>query len=1084
MKIASYRHHALRSSFGFFSHPRLAEFSGRALAKLALIPALLAALLSALPGNAQTATWTAAGNMSAARVGHTATLLKDGTVLVAGGGDNASLASAEIYDPNTNSWTVTGSMSYARSGHTATLLSDGRVLVVGGDSSEATAEIYDPSTRTWVVTGSLNTPRAAQSASLLQNGMVLVAGGCCTTATPPGYTQPVNVALTSSELWNPTTGQWTFSGDMVNAHANHTATVLSNGSVLVAAGTSFQFPPGPETESASEIYNPASGSWTAVGSLATARYSHTASLLINNQVLVAGGDAGGCCSGLSSAELYNPSTQAWQAAPAMSTGRNYLAAAVLPGNTEALVSGGYSCCSSPNSTVASAEIFNITTQSWSLTASMNQARYNHTLTTLGDGSVLAVGGTVSNGGSSSTLASAERFYNGSAPPQVTITSNVATMDFTVTGTGCSAGSYITPSTLTWTAGASCTVMVSPPSGYVFDDWNDGSTANPRTFVAPSTATTYSFTVTITAGNPASISAAAGTPQSTTVGSAFASPLVVTVKDSNGNPVSGVIVTFTAPGSGASGTFAGSVNTARTNASGMASSAVFTANATAGTYTVTAKVAGVSRSARFTLTNQAAGAASITASGGTPQSTTVGTAFASLLVVTVQNSSGNPVSGVSVTFLAPGSGASGTFAGGVNTATTNSSGVATSAVFTANITAGSYTVSASVAGVSTPASFVLTNTAGKAASVTATSGTPQSAVISTAFSSPLVVTVDDSDGNPVSGVSVTFLAPANGASGTFAGGVNTATTNSAGVATSAVFTANAMTGSYTVGASVAGVSTSANFALTNTTGKPASVIASSGTPQSAAVNTAFASPLVVAVKDSNGNPISGVSVTFTPPAGGASGTFAGGVNTATTNSSGVASSAVFTANATAGSYSVTASVAGVSTPATFALTNTAIGGQSTTITLVPSSYVTTLGTTGGQAVGSSIDLLDESGTQNTWNKYVEFDGLYAGYQVFSLPTSIAPSSVTNIQIQVNYQGPSTSTQTWTWQIYNWVSGAYVTVGTNIGAPDWGAWKILTFNVPGILPNYVRASDGQVRLQLVSNNAADNADIDYEAVIVTY
>ena len=1079
MKTAFCLHRTLRSPFEFFSHLILQAFSGSALAKLALPAAVLTTLLSALPGNAQTATWTAAGNMSAARVGHTATLLRDGTVLVAGGGDNASLASAEIYDPSSNSWTVTGSMSYARSGHTATLLSDGRVLVVGGDSSQSTAEIYDPSTRTWAVTGSLNTPRAAQSASLLQNGMVLVAGGCCTTADVPGYTQPVSVSLTSSELWNPTTGQWTLTGDMVNSHANHTATVLSNGSVLVAGGTSFQFPPGPETVSASEIYSPASGTWTAVGSLATARYFHTASLLIKDQVLVAGGDAGGCCSGLSSAELYNPTTQAWRAMPAMSTGRNYLAAAVLPGSTEALVSGGYSCCSSPTSTFASAELFNLTTQSWSLTASMNQARYDHTLTTLGDGSVLAVGGT--NG--SSALASAERFYNGSTPPQITITSNVATMSFTVTGTGCSPGGYITPSTLTWTAGASCTVTVSP-SGYVFNSWNDGSTANPRTFVAPSAATTYSFTVTKTSGNPASISASAGTPQSTTVGSAFASPLEAIVRDSNANPVSGVIVTFTAPSSGASGTFAGGVNTATTNASGMATSAVLTANATAGTFTVTARVAGVSRGARFTLTNQAAGAASITASSGTPQSAMVGTAFASPLVVTVQNSSGNPVSGVSVTFVAPSGGASGTFAGGVNTATTNSSGVATSAVLTANTTVGSYTVSASVSGASTPANFALTNTAGKPASVTATSGTPQSAVVSTAFSSPLVVTVDDSSGNPVSGVSVTFAAPASGASGTFAGGVNTAMTNSSGVATSAVITANATTGSYIVSASVAGVSTSANFALTNTAGKAASVIASSGTPQSATVNAAFASPLVVAVKDASGNPVSGVTVTFTAPASGASGTFAGGVNTATTNASGAASSAVFTANATAGGYSVTASVAGVSTSASFTLTNTAIGGQSTTITLVPSSYVTTQGTTGGQAVASSIDLLDESGTANNWNKYVEFDGLYAGYQIFALPTSIAPSSVTNIQIQVNYQGPSTSTQTWTWQIYNWVSGAYVTVGTNAGAPDWGAWKILTFNVPGILPNYVRASDGQVRLQLVSNNAADNADIDYEAVIVTY
>jgi len=154
------------------------------------------------------------------------------------------------------------------------------------------------------------------------------------------------------------------------------------------------------------------------------------------------------------------------------------------------------------------------------------------------------------------------------------------------------------------------------------------------------------------------------------------------------------------------------------------------------------------------------------------------------------------------------------------------------------------------------------------------------------------------------------------------------------------------------------------------------------------------------------------------------------------------------------------------------------------TLVPTSYVTTMGTSGGQPAASSIDILDESGTMNDWNKYVEFQGQYAGYQVFTLPTSITPSSVTAVQVKVNYQGPSSGAQTWTWQIYNWAASTYTTIGTNAGAPSWGAWTILTFNAAGTLANYVRASDGQIRLQLVSNNGADSADIDYEAVLVTY
>ena len=425
-----------------------------------------------------------------------------------------------------------------------------------------------------------------------------------------------------------------------------------------------------------------------------------------------------------------------------------------------------------------------------------------------------------------------------------------------------------------------------------------------------------------AGVPAAITATAGTPQSANVNTAFATQLQATVKDSFNNPVSGVTVTFAAPASGASGTFAGGVNTATTNAQGVATAAVFTANTVAGPYTVTAAVSGVSTPANFSLTNLAGTASSITATAGTPQSATINTAFATQLQATVKDSFSNPVSGVTVTFTAPASGASGTFAGGVNTATTNAQGVATAPVFTANGTIGGpYTVAASVSGVATPANFSLTNLAAPPASITATAGTPQSATISTAFATQLQATVKDSSSNPVSGVTVTFTAPASGASGTFAGGVNTATTNAQGVATAAVFTANTVAGTYTVTAAVSGVSTPANFSLTNLAGAAASITATAGTPQSAAINTAFATQLQATVKDSLSNPVSGVTVTFTAPASGASGTFAGGVNTATTNAQGVATAPVFTANGTTGGpYTVTATVSGVATPANFSLTN--------------------------------------------------------------------------------------------------------------------------------------------------------------------
>ncbi len=210
-----------------------------------------------------------------------------------------------------------------------------------------------------------------------------------------------------------------------------------------------------------------------------------------------------------------------------------------------------------------------------------------------------------------------------------------------------------------------------------------------------------------------IGATSGGGQSATVGTAFAAPLVATVT-TGGSPTASVSVTFTAPGSGASGTFANgtATETDMTNASGVATSSVFTANTTAGAYMVTAAATGASTAASFSLTNTAGAAATITATGGTPQSAAVNTAFTNPLAATVVDSNSNPVSGVVVTFTAPASGASGTFASNstaTETETTNASGVATSSTFTANATVGGpYTVTAST-GALTPVNFSLTNT---------------------------------------------------------------------------------------------------------------------------------------------------------------------------------------------------------------------------------------------------------------------------------------------------------------------------------------------------------------------------------------
>lgn len=425
--------------------------------------------------------------------------------------------------------------------------------------------------------------------------------------------------------------------------------------------------------------------------------------------------------------------------------------------------------------------------------------------------------------------------------------------------------------------------------------------------------------------PAFLSIAAGSPQSATVGMAYNTQLSALVTDSYGNSVS-VPVTFSAPVTGSSGTFANGTTTVTATTdplTGIANATTFTANDAAGSFTITATVhigATLSFSTSFQGTNLAGAPASLTPRSSTSESTPVGTTYAPPRVLVV-DASGNPVSSTSVTFTAAsgGNGITAAFAGNAASVSvpTNASGLAVAPTLTAGHGAGAFMVVATVAGSASPISFYLTNTAGAAASITVAGGGSQNILNGSPFGTHLEVLVADIYGNPVANAAVTFVAPGGGASGVFSART-TVPTNALGIGTAPSFTANKVQGSYTVSATTAGVANSASFSLTNLAGPAAKVTVLAGTGQKATVGQRFATSLQVLVTDASNNPLNGIAVTFKTPTSGASAAFTGS-SVVTTNASGIATAPTLTANTKAGAYTVSATVTGLSS-ASFALTN--------------------------------------------------------------------------------------------------------------------------------------------------------------------
>lgn len=380
--------------------------------------------------NGTTGNFVATGSMVVAD-GFLATRLIDGRVLVLG----ESATSAEVYDPATGTFSRTGQMISDTGGATATLLKDGRVLVAGGASASgdtlASAELYDPGTGKFSATGSMNVARNGAAASLLSDGRVLITGGmppagmAIAVANLPGLdgqrgpvvamTGPDN--LDSAELYNPATGKFTMTGSMSISRRGHTSTLLADGRVLIAGGAQSSAGGDSPALDTAELYNPATGRFIPTGTMTSGHDGHTATLLQDGRVLIAGG-VNQASQVAATAELYDPGIGKFSGTGSLAHALESHTATLLR-NGQVLVAGGYELTYETKNggwqvktmgAVASAELYDPTTGHFGNAGSMTVARTGHTATLLVDGRVLVAGGvdpTRVGAGTDQSLSSAE-----------------------------------------------------------------------------------------------------------------------------------------------------------------------------------------------------------------------------------------------------------------------------------------------------------------------------------------------------------------------------------------------------------------------------------------------------------------------------------------------------------------------------------------------------------------------------------------------------------------------------------------------------------------------------------------------------
>lgn len=362
------------------------------------LDAVREALADALPPDTKPrppARWDKTGSLAEARQFHTATLLLDGSVLVAGGTPySTGLKSAERYDPKTGTWTAAAAMGEAKVLAEAWRLKDGRVIVVQACHDFSTicslsaTELYDPGSGSWKLDPGPLLPRTAGAMAALADGRIFLAGG---------FTPTTDVK--TLELYDPGAGTWSsLAASLPTSRNRATASPLANGKILLAGGFDGD---AKKALSSLLVYDPKNGLVTALApKLAEARFEHTATVLKDGRVLLIGGvcDNAKPCD-VVNAELYDPMSDTIASAGSPAVGVHSHTATLLQDGRVLFVGGAL--------TSKHARLFDPTSMSWSATATPSDGRMRHTATLLADGRVLVAGGF--DHGTNAALASAELY---------------------------------------------------------------------------------------------------------------------------------------------------------------------------------------------------------------------------------------------------------------------------------------------------------------------------------------------------------------------------------------------------------------------------------------------------------------------------------------------------------------------------------------------------------------------------------------------------------------------------------------------------------------------------------------------------